>query len=76
MNTSSKIFVAGHTGLVGSAIIRNLKEKGYQYVATERSWLWQFEKQPELFPKEEVRNLDLREKDNTEYVIRNIRPDP
>ena len=25
----SKIFVAGHTGLVGSAIIRKLKEKGY-----------------------------------------------
>lgn len=29
MNPKSKIYVAGHTGLVGSAIIRKLKEKGY-----------------------------------------------
>ena len=29
MNSSSKIYVAGDTGLVGSAIIRNLQSKGY-----------------------------------------------
>ncbi|MGV8983643.1 GDP-L-fucose synthase family protein [Clostridium sp.] len=29
MNKSSKIYVAGHRGLVGSAIVRNLLEKGY-----------------------------------------------
>ncbi|NLA48276.1 MAG: GDP-L-fucose synthase, partial [Bacteroidales bacterium] len=29
MNRSSKIYVAGHTGLVGSAITRNLKSGGY-----------------------------------------------
>ena len=29
MNKSSKIYIAGHTGLVGSAILRNLKKKGY-----------------------------------------------
>ncbi len=29
MNLDSKIFVAGGTGLVGSAIIKNLQEKGY-----------------------------------------------
>ena len=29
MNSDSKIFVAGHNGLVGSAIVRNLREKGY-----------------------------------------------
>ncbi len=29
MNTDSKIYVAGHRGLVGSAIWRNLQEKGY-----------------------------------------------
>ena len=29
MNKNSKIYIAGHTGLVGSAIIRKLKEKGY-----------------------------------------------
>lgn len=29
MNKSDKIYVAGHRGLVGSAIVRNLKSKGY-----------------------------------------------
>tara|TARA_B100000378_G_scaffold206253_1_gene169503 strand:+ start:6717 stop:7808 length:1092 start_codon:yes stop_codon:yes gene_type:complete len=29
MNKSSKIYVAGHRGLVGSAILKNLQEKGY-----------------------------------------------
>lgn len=29
MNKSDKIYVAGHRGLVGSAIVRNLKAKGY-----------------------------------------------
>jgi GDP-L-fucose synthase len=29
MNPGSKIYVAGHTGMVGSAITRQLKEKGY-----------------------------------------------
>lgn len=29
MEFNSKIFVAGHNGLVGSAIVRNLREKGY-----------------------------------------------
>lgn len=30
MNKDSKIFVAGHKGLVGSAILNNLKQKGYR----------------------------------------------
>jgi GDP-L-fucose synthase len=29
MEKNAKIYVAGHTGLVGSAIVRKLKEKGY-----------------------------------------------
>jgi len=29
MDTNAKIFVAGHTGLVGSAILKNLQQKGY-----------------------------------------------
>jgi Nucleoside-diphosphate-sugar epimerases len=29
MNQSSKIYVAGHTGMVGSAIVRKLTEQGY-----------------------------------------------
>jgi GDP-L-fucose synthase len=30
MNKDSKIYIAGHLGMVGSAILRNLKGKGYQ----------------------------------------------
>ena len=29
MENNSKIYVAGHRGLVGSAIVRELKKKGY-----------------------------------------------
>jgi GDP-L-fucose synthase len=34
MNKNSKIYVAGGTGLVGSAIIRKLKEKGYKNIVS------------------------------------------
>ena len=34
INKNSKIFVAGHKGLVGSAIVRKLKEKGYKNILT------------------------------------------
>lgn len=32
MEKNSKIYVAGHRGLVGSAIVRNLKSQGYQNI--------------------------------------------
>lgn len=32
MNKDSKIYVAGHKGLVGSAIVRNLRAKGYENI--------------------------------------------
>ena len=34
MNLNDKIYVAGHTGLVGSAIMRELKLKGYKNLVT------------------------------------------
>ena len=34
INKNSKIFVAGHNGLVGSAIVRKLKKKGYRNIIT------------------------------------------
>ena len=34
MDSNSKIFVAGHKGLVGSAIVRNLKAKGFTNILT------------------------------------------
>ena len=32
INTNSKIYVAGHTGLVGSAIVKKLVQKGYKKI--------------------------------------------
>jgi GDP-L-fucose synthase len=37
MNKDSKIFVAGHNGLVGSAILRNLTAKGYTHFVLRSS---------------------------------------
>ncbi|WP_320036455.1 GDP-L-fucose synthase [Halarcobacter sp.] len=34
MNKNSKIYIAGHTGLVGSAILKKLKEKNYTNIIT------------------------------------------
>ena len=34
MDSESKIFVAGHNGLVGSAIVRNLESKGFTNIIT------------------------------------------
>ena len=40
MNPDSKVFVAGHKGLVGSAIVRNLKQKGYNNISSSPSDHW------------------------------------
>lgn len=37
METNSKIYVAGHRGMVGSAILRNLQKKGFQQFVTRTS---------------------------------------
>ena len=34
MQKDSKIYIAGHSGMVGSAIVRNLKSKGYKKIIT------------------------------------------
>ncbi len=34
ISNNSKIYVAGHKGLVGSAIVRKLKERGYKKIIT------------------------------------------
>ena len=38
MDKNAKIYVAGHRGLVGSAIWNNLKSKGYNNVASTIWW--------------------------------------
>ena len=35
MDVNSKIYVAGHRGLVGSAIVKNLNSKGYLNIVTK-----------------------------------------
>ena len=40
MDSNSRIFVAGHRGLVGSAIYRNLKENGYDNLSASPSDHW------------------------------------
>ena len=45
MDSNSKIYVAGNTGLVGSAIIRMLKEKGHKNILSSPSSHWDLRKQ-------------------------------
>ena len=35
MNKNSSIYVAGHKGLVGSALLRKLKSEGYENLITK-----------------------------------------
>ena len=37
MNKNSKIYVAGHRGMVGSALVRNLNSKGFKNIVTRTS---------------------------------------
>lgn len=37
MNPDSKIYIAGHTGMVGSAIKRKLKKEGFRHIVYRRS---------------------------------------
>ena len=37
MNIYDKIYVAGHNGMVGSAVVRNLKSKGYKNIVMKSS---------------------------------------
>jgi GDP-L-fucose synthase len=56
MDKESKIYVAGHRGLVGSAIVRNLKEKDYINIITKTH------KELDLTNQQEVRSFFEREK--------------
>lgn len=61
MKKDSKIYVAGHRGLVGSAIVRNLEEKGYTNI------ICRTHKELDLTNQKEVRNFFEIEK--PEYVF-------
>lgn len=55
MDKASKIYIAGHRGMVGSAVVRKLKSEGYQNLVYRRSSELDLKDQPavEQFFKEE-----------------------
>jgi GDP-L-fucose synthase len=61
MELNSKIYVAGHRGMVGSAILRNLQKKGYANIITRTS------KELDLRNSQEVAEFFNKEK--PEYVF-------
>ena len=61
MNLDAKIYVAGHRGLVGSAIVRNLEAKGYKNI------ICRTHKELDLTNQEAVRRFFEEEK--PEYVF-------
>ncbi|MGB8703988.1 MAG: GDP-L-fucose synthase [Gillisia sp.] len=61
MEKKSKIYVAGHSGMVGSAIVRRLKREGFSNLLTRNS------KELDLSNQDEVRAFF--EKENPEYVF-------
>ena len=61
MNKDSKIFVAGHRGLVGSAIVRVLNERGYSNILTRTRNELNLLNQKEVF--------DFFDSEKPEYVF-------
>ena len=61
MNKNSKIYVAGHRGLVGSAIVKNLESKGYTNL------VYRTHKELDLTSQKEVEEFFQSEK--PEFVI-------
>ena len=61
MDKNSKIYIAGHRGLVGSAIVRNLESKGFNNI------ICRTHKELDLTNQVEVR--DFFEKERPEYVF-------
>jgi len=61
MNKNVKIFVAGHRGLVGSALVKNLKQKGYHNIVTR--------KHSDLDLIDSVAVAEFFERERPEYVF-------
>ncbi len=61
MEKDSKVYVAGGTGMVGSAIVRRLRKEGYQHIVTRPS------KTLDLREQKAVR--DFFEKEKPDYVF-------
>src|ERR1700761_8642440 len=61
MNIENKIYVAGHRGLVGSAIVRALHQKGYKNILVKTS--------TELDLRDQLAVRNFFEKERPEYVF-------
>jgi GDP-L-fucose synthase len=61
MNSNSKIYIAGHRGMVGSAILRNLQKKGFTNFILKTS--------EELDLRDQKQVADFFEKEKPEYVF-------
>ena len=61
MHKTAKIFVAGHRGMVGSAIVRKLKAEGYEHIITRTS--------SELDLRNQQAVADFFEEEKPEYVF-------
>ncbi|MCT7522587.1 GDP-L-fucose synthase [Aliarcobacter cryaerophilus] len=61
MNKNSKIYIAGHRGLVGSAIVKNLQSKGYTNIITRTH------SELDLINQKAV--VEFFEEEKPEYVI-------
>ena len=62
INTKSKIYIAGHNGLVGSAILRKLKDKGYKRL------IYVDKKKLDLTKKKEVYNFLKKHKPDFIFI--------
>ena len=61
MNLNSKIYIAGHRGMVGSAILRNLQKKGFTNFILKTS--------DEIDLRNQQQVADFFEKEKPEYVF-------
>ena len=61
MKKNRKIYVAGHTGMVGSAIVRNLESKGYDNLVFTPSLEYNLTNQQKV--------IDFFSKEHPDYVI-------
>ena len=62
INITSKIYIAGHNGLVGSAILRKLKNKGYKNI------IYRSKKQLDLKDQKKTLNFLLKQKPDFIFI--------
>jgi len=61
MNKDSKVYVAGHRGMVGSSIVRKLEKEGFTNIVTRRS--------SELDLRDQIAVQEFFEKESPDYVF-------